>query len=66
MNTYRERVLALEAEGLCTSDAQAVVDCENLRASLCECGNSVVPGDHRCEECRSVQHAATEQATGVE
>ena len=29
---YLRRVLALEAEGLCTSDAQGVVDAELLKA----------------------------------
>lgn len=31
--TYEDRVLALEAEGICTSDAQAMVDAEDLIAS---------------------------------
>jgi hypothetical protein len=29
--SYEERVLQLEAQGLCTSDAQAVVDAEDMR-----------------------------------
>ena len=29
--TYAKRVLALEEQGLCTSDAQAVADAENIK-----------------------------------
>jgi hypothetical protein len=28
---YKQRVNALEAEGLCTSDAQAVIDAQDMR-----------------------------------
>ena len=31
--TYHDRVLAYEAQGLTTSDAQSVVDVENLKAA---------------------------------
>jgi hypothetical protein len=32
--TYAERVAELEAEGLSTSDAQAVADCEQMRGRV--------------------------------
>lgn len=30
--TYQDRVAALEAEGICTSDAQAIIDAEDMMA----------------------------------
>lgn len=55
MKTYEQRIAALEAEGLTTSDAQAVVESEDKKSSICiKCGGIVqfyLPGDNICRYC---------------
>ena len=41
MNTYEERVRKYEAEGLTRSDAQGVVDAEDIRATRTEAAQAL-------------------------
>lgn len=45
---YHARVLQLESEGCCTSDAQGIADAEEMQSSRVPCGCA---GPNSCHQC---------------